>query len=179
LHAPFGKRPTEKDLTKGTSPAVDFTLRGPGRSNAPRLPDYGSDAVVLLRAVHTDTTRPWLGELPAVEVLRRMLVQNYVIIIDAAGREVIRAREAEQDGLPPGRVRLSSPYDLDARWAGKGDDLYWNGYKVHVSETCDTPDPAPGGGDPATGSPATARMGSGRTSLSGWRPWTRPCRTRG
>jgi hypothetical protein len=27
LHAPFGKRPTEKDLTKGTSPAVDFTRR--------------------------------------------------------------------------------------------------------------------------------------------------------
>jgi transposase len=120
---------------------------------------YGSDAVVLLRAVHTDIARPWLGELPAVEVLRRVLVQNYVISIDAAGREVIRAREAEQDGLPPGRVRLSSPYDLDARWAGKGDDLYWNGYKVHVSETCDTPDPAPGGGDPATGSPATGSDG--------------------
>ena len=26
----FGKRPTEKDPAKGTSPAVDFTLRGPG-----------------------------------------------------------------------------------------------------------------------------------------------------
>jgi len=72
-------------------------------------------------------------------------VQNYVISIDAAGGEVIRAREAEQDGLPPGRVRVSSPYDLDARWAGKGDDLYCNGYKVHVTETCDTPNPAPGG----------------------------------
>jgi transposase len=120
---------------------------------------YGSDAVVLLRAVHADTARPWLGELPAVEVLRRVLVQNYVISIDAAGREVIRAREAEQDGLSPGRVRLSSPYDLDARWASKGDDLYWNGYKVHVTETCDTPDPAPGGGDPDTGSPATGSDG--------------------
>jgi transposase len=128
---------------------------------------YGSDAVVLLRAVHTDTARPWLGELPAVEVLRRVLVQNYVISIDAAGREVIRAREAEQDGLPPARVRLSSPYDLDARWAGKGDDLYWNGYKVHVTETCGTPDPAPGGGDPDTGSPGT---GSPDTSSDGERP---------
>ncbi len=31
----------------------------------------------------------------------------------------------------------------------KGDELYWNGYKVHVTETCDTPDPTPdsGGGD--------------------------------
>ncbi len=29
-HAPFGKRPTEKDPATGTSPAVDFTLRAAG-----------------------------------------------------------------------------------------------------------------------------------------------------
>ncbi|MGC4857639.1 hypothetical protein ACLQ24_30805, partial [Micromonospora sp. DT4] len=23
------------------------------------------------------------------------------------------------------------------RWAAKGDDLFWNGYKVHLTETCD------------------------------------------
>jgi len=108
---------------------------------------YGSDALALLRAVGDTGAPSWLRELPAVDVLRRVLVQNYLITTDAAGREVIRAREADTDGLPPGRVRLSSPYDTDARWAAKGDDLYWNGYKVHVTETCDTPDSAPGGGD--------------------------------
>ncbi|MGH3567796.1 MAG: hypothetical protein ACRDRH_17555 [Pseudonocardia sp.] len=91
---------------------------------------------------------PWLRELPAVDVLRRVLVQNYLITTDAAGREVIRAREADTDGLPPGRTRVSSPYDTDARWAAKGDDLYWNGYKVHVTETCESPDPATPGADP-------------------------------
>jgi hypothetical protein len=25
---------------------------------------------------------------------------------------------------------------IDTRWAAKGDDLVWNGYKVHISETC-------------------------------------------
>jgi transposase len=90
---------------------------------------YGADAVALLRAVHDRAAPVWLAELSAVEVLRRVLVQNYVITIDAAGREVIRAREADTDGLPPGRTRLSSPYDPDARWAAKGDDLHWNGYK--------------------------------------------------
>ena len=53
-------------------------------------------------------------------------------------------------------MRLSSPYDTDARWAAKGDDLYWNGYKVHITETCEGPDPPdppapvddPGGNDP-------------------------------
>jgi transposase len=111
---------------------------------------YGTDAVVVLRAVGDTGAPHWLRELPAVEVLRRVLVQNYLITTDTTGREVIRAREADTDGLPPGRTRLTSPYDTDSRWAAKGDELYWNGYKVHVTETCDTPDPTPdsGGGDP-------------------------------
>ncbi|MCA1676568.1 MAG: IS1182 family transposase, partial [Actinobacteria bacterium] len=109
---------------------------------------YGTDAVVLLRAVGDAGVPAWLRELPAVEVLRVMLVQNYLITLDAAGKEVIRAREADTDGLPPGRARLSSPYDTDARWAAKGDDLYWHGYKVHITETCDDPDPVAPDGDP-------------------------------
>ena len=114
---------------------------------------YGTDAVLLLRAVCDPGAPVWLRELPAVGVLRVVLVQNYMITTDGAGREVIRAREADTDGLPPGRTRLTSPYDTDARWAAKGDDLYWNGYKVHVTETCDAPDPAPG--DALTGEGST------------------------
>lgn len=52
-------------------------------------------------------------------------------------------------GLPPGKWRLTSPYDTDARVGGKR-DLFWTGYKVHVSETCtdggQQPD-SPGGPD--------------------------------
>ncbi|MBS2554733.1 transposase, partial [Catenulispora sp. NL8] len=50
----------------------------------------------------------------------------------------------------PAQGRLTSPYDLDTRWAAKGDDLFWNGYKVHISEACDAaPSTQPGraGGD--------------------------------
>lgn len=83
---------------------------------------------MLLRAVGDTGAPHWLRELPAVEVLRRVLVQNYLITTDTTGREVIRAREADTDGLPPARVRLTSPYDTDTRWAAKGDELYWNGY---------------------------------------------------
>ena len=151
---------------------------------------YGRDAVTLLRAID-DTGEdtgdaagappPWLGELPAVEVLRRVLVQNYVITTNAAGREVVRAREADTDGLPPGRTRLSSPYDLDARWAAKGnggEDVAWNGYKVHLTETCDPPDPTPTAPTRAAGTRAAGtRAGSDRTSSSGWPPRMRPCRT--
>ncbi|MGC4856819.1 IS1182 family transposase [Micromonospora sp. DT4] len=98
---------------------------------------YGTDAVMLLRAVFADQAPAWLAELPAVLTLRTVLVQNYLITTDSRGREVIRRREADTDGLPPARSRITSPYDTDTRWAAKGDDLFWNGYKVHLSETCD------------------------------------------
>ena len=99
----------------------------------------------------------WLRELPAVEVLRVVLLQNYLVTTDATGREVIRAREADTDGLPPGRTRLSSPYDTDARGAAKGDDLYWNGYKVHITETYEGPDPGAPGDDPGRRHPTGER----------------------
>ncbi|WP_161981780.1 transposase [Streptomyces sp. TM32] len=38
-------------------------------------------------------------------------------------------------GLPPGHLRIASPYDLDTRWSAKR-DIFWNGFKLHVSETC-------------------------------------------
>lgn len=131
----------------------DWTKRYGARVDSWRLPTsqvkrkrlaetYGNDAVTLLRAVYAPEAPDWLQELPAVEVLRRVLVQNYSIRTDTHGREVITRREADTDGLPPGRVRISSPYDTDTRWAAKGEDLVWNGYKVHLSETCHTTDTA-------------------------------------
>lgn len=100
---------------------------------------YGADAFALLEAVYAPFSPVWLRELPAVQALRVMLVQNYISITGRNGREVIRMRRSHDEGgegLPPARVRLTSPYDTDARWAAKGDDLVWNGYKVHISETC-------------------------------------------
>src|SRR6266508_4142097 len=96
---------------------------------------YGIDGFTLLRAVYAPDAPGWLARLPAVDVLRRVLLQNYVISTDRRGREVIKRREADVDGLPPGRSRLTSPYDTDARRGGKR-DMFWTGYKVHISETC-------------------------------------------
>jgi hypothetical protein len=100
---------------------------------------YGRDAFALLGAVYSPDAPVWLRELPAVEVLRVVVLQNYTRTITSDGREVVRRREADTDGLPPGRCRLTSPYDPDARWGSKR-DTFWNGYKVHVSETCDRPE---------------------------------------
>jgi transposase len=98
---------------------------------------YAKDGYALLEAVYDSAAPSWLRELPAVDVLRRVLLQNYTRTI-TGGREVIRRREKEPegDGLPPGHARIASPYDTDARWGVKR-DIFWLGYKLHVSETCD------------------------------------------
>ncbi len=119
---------------------------------------YARDGYALLAAVYDSAAPSWLRELPAVDVLRRVLLQNYTRVITEDGREVIRRREKEPegDGLPPGHARIASPYDLDARWGVKREE-FWLGYKLHITETCDgappctcRPDPA---AQPAAGGP--------------------------
>jgi len=108
--------------------------------------DYGRDGHALVEAAYADTAPVWLRDLPAVQVLRVVLLQNYVMVADKQGQAVIRMRDGERDGLPPAPSRVASPYDTDTRWAAKGDDLFWNGYKIHISESCDDPaEPAPEG----------------------------------
>src|SRR6266568_2800071 len=122
---------------------------------------YARDGYALLEAVYDSSAPAWLREIPAVDVLRRVLLQNYTRTITEDGREVIRRREKEPDGdgLPPGHIRIASPYDTDARWGVKREE-FWLGYKLHISETCDDPPactcrpgqpasrPAAGGGEP-------------------------------
>jgi transposase len=116
---------------------------------------YARDGYALLEAVYDKPAPAWLRELPAIEVLRRVLLQNYTRTITGNGREVIKRREKEPegDGLPPGHARIASPYDTDARWGVKR-DAFWLGYKLHVTETCDD--------QPRCGCPAAGDGGPGR-----------------
>ena len=103
---------------------------------------YARDGYALLHAVYDSSSPAWLRELPAVDVLRRVLLQNYTRTVTKGGREVIRRREKEPegDGLPPGHLRIASPYDTDARWGVKREE-FWLGYKLHITETCDDAPP--------------------------------------
>jgi transposase len=98
---------------------------------------YARDGYALLEAVYDSSSPGWLRELPATDVLRRVLLQNYTRAI-TDGKEVIKRREKEPegDGLPPGHARIASPYDTDARWGVKREE-FWLGCKLHVTETCD------------------------------------------
>jgi hypothetical protein len=100
---------------------------------------FGQDALRLCRAAWAAGTPVWIREIESVALLRQVLVQTYSIRLDARGREVVSKRDADSDGVPPGSIRLASPYDPDARWSAKGDDLFWMGYKIHLTETCHAP----------------------------------------
>ncbi|MFF1744494.1 transposase [Streptomyces mirabilis] len=89
----------------------------------------GRDGFSILEAVYAPQAPVWLREVPAVQVLRRAWVEQY-----HRDGEGVRWREGKD--LPPGRRRLSSPYDPDARYATKRGSG-WCGYKTHLSETCE------------------------------------------
>jgi transposase len=94
---------------------------------------YGADGRHLLEAVRAPGAPPWLRELPAVEALRQIWVQQYTRGED--GRVIRREAGLTGQGLPPGRLRIVSPYDLDARYSEKRGQG-WDGYKIHLTETC-------------------------------------------
>jgi len=128
---------------------------------------YARDGYALLEAVYDPSAPGWLRELPAVDVLRRVLLQNYTRTI-TGGKEVIKRREKEPegDGLPPGHARIASPYDTDARWGVKREE-FWLGYKLHITETCDDAPPcscraAAAARPAAEGAVTGGRAGSGR-----------------
>ena len=100
---------------------------------------FGRDGRDLVTALFAQQHRPWLRELPQVAQLCTVLRQNYLIETARDGSEVMR-RRTDKDGVPPAPLCLASPYDPDARWAAKGKDLFWLGYKLHLTETCEDPD---------------------------------------
>ncbi|CAM5594063.1 transposase [Streptomyces hirsutus] len=101
-----------------------------------RLPSRPSHTVTRLKQAGADTHQllqslPSHRRAPRAGALRQIMVQNF--LVDARG--VLRPR-TEKDGRPKGAVRIISPYDPDARQAIRG-NTRWNGYLVHVTETCD------------------------------------------
>jgi transposase len=110
---------------------------------------YACDGYHLLEQVRGPGAPGSLRDLPAVQVLRRILIQQYY----RDGEKVIRREDSPDTGLPPGRDRLVSPYDTDARY-GEKRGTGWLGYKDHLAETVS--DPADD--DPATGRPAVPNL---------------------
>ncbi|MEM8534976.1 MAG: transposase [Chloroflexota bacterium] len=93
----------------------------------------GTDGFALLVAIDTPDTPAIVRAEPAVEVLRRVWIQQYY------GPDDGPRWRSTADAPPPDDL-IHSPYDLDARYSSKR-GMRWTGYKVHMTETCDTTAP--------------------------------------
>jgi transposase len=93
----------------------------------------GVDGQVLLQAIDAAREQPWLRELPAVQILRRVWAEQYVEV-----NGVLSWREVKD--MPSPAELVASPYDPEARYSTKR-AVEWIGYKVHLTETCDPATP--------------------------------------
>jgi transposase len=93
----------------------------------------GADGWTLLTDVFAKDSPSWLREVPSIETLRRVWVQQYSYVEGA-----IRWRDI--DNAPPSALMINSPYDTQAHYARKN-STSWVGYKVHLTETCDQESP--------------------------------------
>jgi transposase len=90
----------------------------------------GTDGHRLLDAVYAPETPTWLAHVPAVEILRRVWIQQFY-----RTETEIRWR-TEEEGFPPCLLMIGSPYDPQAHYAKKH-TTSWVGYKVHLTESCE------------------------------------------
>jgi transposase len=133
------------DWLQGWMPS-DWYDRYARRSEDYRLPDrkadryalaeqIGADGRGLLQHIYAADAPTGLREVPAVESLRRVWMQQSCA---APLATPVRWRTAEE--LPPAPLLISSPYDPDARYSKKR-QTEWVGDKVHLTETCDADGP--------------------------------------
>jgi transposase len=97
----------------------------------------GADGYQLLDSMVAPESPPGLRDLPALEALRRIWLQQYYRCT-VPGLEVLRWRTGDEH--PPSALLIHSPYDLEARYCSKR-DTHWVGYKLHLTETCDPEQP--------------------------------------
>lgn len=93
----------------------------------------GRDGSFLLKAIYEANTATWLREIPAIQTLRQVWLQNF---FEDQGQ--LRWRHA--GNIPPSAKMICSPFDIEARYNIKRQTA-WMGYKVHLTETCDPEEP--------------------------------------
>jgi transposase len=97
----------------------------------------GQDGYQLLAACLDPSAPLLVRTAPAIEILRRVWIQQYYRCDDPSAPIVRWRTTAEQ---PPSAQIISSPYDPEARYKTKR-DTSWIGYKAHLTETCDDETP--------------------------------------
>jgi len=91
----------------------------------------GADGHALLGELLSEVSPAWLRQIPAVETLRRVWLQNF--FYDRDGEVCWRTSE---EGIPRSTDYINSPLDPDCRHARKF-TTSWVGYRIHMTETCE------------------------------------------
>ena len=115
--------------------ADDFRLPASRQKRLLLAQQIGQDGLWLMDQIDADEQAASLWQLPAVDILRRVWIQQFKV---ADGELIWRIEN--QGELPPSSQSISSPYDLEARFSRKRATT-WVGYKVHLSETCEADQP--------------------------------------
>lgn len=107
----------------------DYRLPKEATKFAQMMEQLGQDGYDLLTWVREADAPAWLKEIPAVEILRRVWIQQFFV-------EEGKVKHRSNDDLPPASKMIASPYDSEARLGVKR-ETEWTGYKSHFTETCD------------------------------------------
>lgn len=95
----------------------------------------GQDGYEIMEAAYREAAPAEVRELTSLEILRHIWVQQYYRSDDE-----IHWRTKKKWGQPPSHQMIASPDELDARYGGKR-SMFWTGYKVHLTETCEPGQP--------------------------------------
>jgi transposase len=106
-----------------------FRLPSTAPKQAALAEAIGRDGQQLLHWVQASTSPAEVQLHGAVAMVRQVWIQQFY-----ADPTALRLRTVQD--LPPAARLIGSPYDVDARLSTKRDTT-WNGYKVHLTETCD------------------------------------------
>jgi transposase len=117
----YGRRIEDYRLPKGKDARQVYAVQ------------VGADGMQLLADLSDASAPADLRELPAVATLRRVWMQQYLMV-----EGQIRLREPQD--MPGSTAEIESPYEPDARYGAKRERT-WVGYKVHLTETCDDDTP--------------------------------------
>ncbi len=125
-------------------PADDYNVPQGQAERRAHAEQIGHDGHQLLAAIAAPDAPAWLREIPAVELLRQLWVQNFCLTGDAQIGEpgagacskatpLVRWR-TKHEGFPPSLLMAASPYDPEVHYAKKRTTI-WIGY--NLTEACD------------------------------------------
>ena len=95
----------------------------------------GADGYQLMDAIYLQPVSETLRELPILEAIRRIWIQQFY-----RDGDQIHWRTQKKWRQPPSNQIIASPDDAEARFCVKR-STEWVGYKVHFTETCDDEHP--------------------------------------